>query len=447
MPTAHAHGASGALPQKAIPLGKLPRDYRTNMGPCLVDCYQKYGPLFRVLGLSGECIFMIGPEANRTVLLTHRQAFSHAVGWGHMFGTGEQFGHGLLALDGAVHAEHRRMMTPAFTVGHMDRYLPVMQRIIRECVHAWAARGTVDVYEEARRLTFAVAAETLGGLAPGPEVDEFSKAYAQLIDLRVVPAVQARNQDWYARRDFLLDRVKELLMPRIAERRVRPADEALGMLVAARDSEGRGLTDEQLIAHTNTLLIAGHETSASLSAWLLYLLSEHPEYTARVRAEQEEVLGNRDEPTAADLLHMKTLTNALSETERLYPPIANGARGVLNDVPFGEYLIPAGARVLYSIIGSHYLPSVWEAPERFDPDRFAPPREEDRRTPYALVGFGGGPRICLGINFAKLEIKALATHLLRHYQLTLVPGQVIYQRYDVSGFPVNGITLRLMPRR
>lgn len=241
----------------------------------------------------------------------------------------------------------------------------------------------------------------------------------------------------------MLERLHGLIRAKIAERRGRPTDDALGMFVAARDSAGCTLTDEQLIGHTNTLLVAGHDTSASLSAWLLYLFSQQPDYVARIRAEQDEVLAGRDEATLDDLQRLKVLGYALSEAERLYPPIGSGPRGVLADVPFGKHVIPAGAKLFYSIVGSHYLPHVWRDPERFDPDRFAPPREEDKRTPYALVGFGGGPRVCIGINFAKLEIKALATHLLRRYDLSLVPGQVIRQQYDISGLPANGIVLRL----
>jgi len=132
----------------------------------MARCHEDYGPIFRITGLAGDYIFVVGPEANRMVLHTHREAFSTAIGWGEILGLGEHLGHGLLSMDGAVHADHRRMMNPAFAVGHLGEYLRVMQRIIAGCVAGWAARGTVDIFEEARGLTFAIAAETLAGLAP-----------------------------------------------------------------------------------------------------------------------------------------------------------------------------------------------------------------------------------------------------------------------------------------
>ncbi len=125
----------------------------------------------------------------------------------------------------------------------------------------------------------------------------------------------------------------------------------------------------------------------------------------------------------------------------MYPPVANGPRGVLEDFEFNGYLVPAGSFVFYSIAAAHLIPSVFAEPARFDPDRFAPPREEHKRTPYALVGFGGGPRICIGINFAQVEIKALASHILRRYRLELVPGQEIIQFYRGTGMPLHGIRM------
>jgi cytochrome P450 len=202
------------------------------------------------------------------------------------------------------------------------------------------------------------------------------------------------------------------------------------------------LSEEQIIAHVNILLVAGHETSTSLSAWLLYLLNQHPDYTQRILSEQKAILGTKADPDLEDIKHMKVLENALSEAERLYAPVANGPRGVVEDFDFNGYHVPAGTFLFYSIIGSHLLPHIFADPLKFDPDRFAPPREEHKKVPYSLVGFGGGPRICIGINFAQVEIKALVSHILRNYRLTLVPGQNIEQVYFVTGAPIEGIRVR-----
>jgi retinoid hydroxylase len=424
-----------------LPAVTLPENYPTEVGPFLAQMYERHGPIFRARAWWGDdIVYLVGPEANRFVLSSNRLKFSHHIGWGQTLGVIDMFGDGLLTMDGAEHDQHRRMMNPAFTISYMDRYLPLMNRIIRERGAGWAAQSEVDIYEEARKITFDVAAEALTGLRSGPEVDRFRELFVHILNLELVLEEGANYDQQLA---LLKSELYDLLLPKIHERRQNPTDDVLGMLVRARDDAGRALSDEQLIAHTNILLVAGHETSTSLSAWLLYLLAQHPAYLRRVLDEQAALLPAGADPTLDDIKRMKVLDNALSEAERMYPPVANGPRGVVEDFEFNGYLVPAGTFVFYSIAASHLLPSVFAAPDRFDPDRFAPPREEHRRTPYALVGFGGGPRICIGINFAQVEIKAMVAHILRRYRLEVAPGQEIAQFYRGTGLPLNGIRMRV----
>lgn len=429
-----------------LPRAALPADADGNLGPHLARAYERHGPIFlREAPWGGEIVYLVGPEANRFVLSSERLKFSHKIGWGRLMGVLELFGDGLLTMDGPEHDRHRRMMNPAFTIAYMDRYLPLMNRIVRDRAREWAGAGEVDVYDEARKITFDVAAEALVGLRTGAEVDRFREIFVGLL---TAGAGVTSEEEYQAKVALLKGELHALLLPRIEERRRTPTDDVLGMLVRAREAEGRALSDEQLIAHTNILLVAGHETSTSLSAWLLCLLAQHPAYRERVLAEQAALLAPDANPTLADIRGMTVLENALSEAERLYPPVPEGPRGVLEEFEFGGYRIPAGAFVFYSIAASHLLPSVWTGPERFDPDRFAPPREEHRKRPYALVGFGGGPRICIGVNFARVEIQSMVSHILRRYSLELVPGQDLRQAYGATGRPVEGIRMRVseLPR-
>ena len=424
-------------PWQEIPRIDIPEGYFSQIGPFLARMYEQHGPIFRSDQNGHDVIFMAGPEANRFVLLSDRLKFSHYVGWTKIFGVEDAFGNGLLSMDGAEHDAHRKMMNPAFAITYMDRYLPIMQRIIRERIATWAERGEVDVYEEARKITFDVAAEALAGLKPGPEVDQFRELYLAM--LRLGP--NASNWDeFYAEQARLKGELYGLLRPKIAERRVHPTDDVLGMLVQARDPDGNALSDEQLIAHTNILLVAGHETSTSMSAWLLYLLTRHPDYLRRVLDEQAALVPGDAEPTLETIQRMKVLENALMEAERLYPPVQYGPRGVAEDFDFHGYHVPAGMHVFYAIAASHLIPRVFAAPTTFDPDRFAPPREEQKKTPYALVGFGGGPRICIGINFAKVEIKAMVSQILRAYTLALAPDQEV-ALIGVISRPRHGIRM------
>lgn len=431
-------------PYEEIPFVTLPESYQYHLPELLAQAYEQHGPIFRARFFDhDDIVFMVGSQANRFVLVQQRQKFSNHIGWGTIFNVERMLGRGLLMMDGEEHARHRKMMNPAFTVSYMDRYLPLMNRVVRQRVAAWAEQDEVDILDEARKITFDIAAEALTGLKIGPEVDMFRDLFIRLL---FSPEVTTQ-EEWFQYIDQVRSELHGLLLPKIEERRRQPTDDIFGMLVQARDEEGRAMSDEQLIAHVNILLVAGHETSTSLSSWLLYLLTQHPDYTQRILEEQEAVMGERADPTLEDVKRMKVLENALSEAERLYPPVPNGPRGVVEDFEFHGYHIPAGSLAFYSIVASHMLPSIFANPTIFDPDRFAPPREEHKKHPYALVGFGGGPRICIGINFAQVEIKAMVSHILRNYQLELVSDQQIAQVYEVTGQPLYGIRARVRTNR
>jgi retinoid hydroxylase len=415
----------------------------------LAQVATEHGPIFKWAIDSGpdrgEYVFMVGPEANRFVLHTGREHFSHDLGWTPI--VGETIGKGLLNMDGPEHARHRKMWNPAFTSACMEAYLPVIQRVIAERTRTWPQRGEVDVYHEAREITFDAAAAALAGFRTGAEVDRLRQLFYTL--LHGFDTSEDTSWEAYVQRAMSARaELSAMLLELIAARRRMPEDEqprdVVGMIVRARDEYGAALSDEQLLGHVNILLIAGHETTTTLSAWVLYLLATQPEQRRRIEAELESLLGDSGGAIPVEAIRsMKLLDNFIREAGRLYPPVINVPRGVVSDFEFGGYTVPAGTPVRLALAASHRLPQVFANPELFDPDRFAPPREEDKRFPYALVTFGGGARICIGINFANIETKALAAHVLRTYQLEAVENQAIAHAGHWTAVLMNGIRLRV----
>jgi retinoid hydroxylase len=408
-----------------IPAIALTQAYWDDRGPFLARLYEERGPI--VLARLGQTtvIFLLGPEANRFVLLTERDALSYAAGWGWAFGQLE-CPRNLLTMDGVEHAVHRGLLHPVFAARRIDHYLPSIVRIIERRLAGWAARGEVDIYEETRVITLDVVGEVLLGLRPGPEIALCRAVYLH--------GAHRRRSEFDA-----------LLRAKIAERRAHSTDDAVGLLARAVNEHGMPLSDEQILAHADTLLIAGHETSASLGAWALYLLVQHPTYAHRVIVELAQA-PEQDGAARSLTRYMPILDRALNEAERLYPPIPNAPRGTCRDLSFAGHPLPAGSLVLYSAAASHLLPSIWQDPTTFDPDRFAPPREEHKRVPYALVGFGGGPRVCIGKTLARVELLLFLAQALRRYHLSVVPDQRIVQRYGVTNRPLHGIRMRVKPR-
>jgi cytochrome P450 len=195
------------------------------------------------------------------------------------------------------------------------------------------------------------------------------------------------------------------------------ADDLLGLLVATP-----GLSDEIIRDQLLTMLIAGHDTSTALLAWALYLLGRHPAVLAQAQAEVEAVLGCQP-PTLAHVSELRYLEQVINETLRLYPPIHTGLRLAAEDLEFQGYRIPAGTRVMYSIYLTHRLAEYWPEPDRFDPDRFSPERGH-ARPPYTFLPFGGGPRNCIGLAFARVEAKVVLARILQNFDLKLTRTSV-----------------------
>jgi retinoid hydroxylase len=425
-----------------------------SLAPYMAQLAVTHGPIFEFVPEAGphagqSVVYMVGPEANRFVLLSGREHFSHDLGWTPV--VGESLGHGLLNMDPPEHTRHRALMNPAFTATFMAGYLPLMERIIAQRTADWAERDEIDVVLEAREITFDVAAAALIGAETGPQVDWLRERFYTLLH-GPNPGV---HQDWeQAMQQIMLarDQLQVALLERINARRQTTSgsdptqQDVLGMLVRARDEAGQALSDEQLLAHVNILLVAGHETTTTLGGWLLYLLGQHPEIVERIRAELLAVLGSRDAPLTTAAFHsLPVLTATIREAGRLKSPVLLLPRGVVSNFDFGGYHVAAGTPLFLAIAAGHHLPHVFAEPERFDPDRFLAPREEDKKTPYGLATFGGGPRICLGINFAQVEVTALVAHVLRHFDISpIADGAFVQLGGIIQGLP-EGIPLRVKP--
>lgn len=410
----------------------------------LADAAIEHGPILKVLLEGGRpLIFMVGPEANRFVLHTHREHFSHELGWTPVLG--DWFGHGLLNMDPPEHTLHRRLMNPAFTAAFMAMYLPLMRRVVAERTGRWDHRAEVDLQEEAREIAFDVAAVALAGLDAGGPVDRMRELFYGLLH-----GFDSAGETWdayVARQDQMNDELNQLLLPIIANRRARVEEprDVLDLIVVARDEDGRPFSDEQLLAHVKVLLVAGHETTTTLGGWSLYLLAARPQDRARVLGELDRLGQPAEQPlTLDDLRSLRFLDAFLKECGRLYSPVIQVPRGVVKEFEFAGHHVPAGVAARLSLSAGHRLPDVFADPDRFDPTRFEPPREEDKQRPYALVTFGGGPRVCIGMSFAQLEVKTLVAEVLRRYRLEPIPGREPRHLGYWTAFAPEGIPVRVV---
>lgn len=353
-------------------------------------------------------------------------------------------GKGLLTTDGEDWRRQRRIMAPAFDHRSLLAYAPMMAEATAALIERWDRLpdgATLDVAAEMMRLTLAIIARAMFST----EAESVSAVVEQavgryqlevrpdLLDLLGAPEwwPRRRTRQWRGIFDEL-DRVIDRLIRREAADAAQPKD-LLSRLLAARDSEtGLGMSAQEVRDQVVTIFMAGHETTAQALAWTWYLLSQHPQEEAKVRAELASVLSGRS-PRFEDLASLRYTRMVFEESMRLYPPAHTISRQALEEDEVAGRRVRKGATIFIVPWLLHRHRMLWERPDAFEPERFAPERASARPR-FAYIPFGGGPRICIGASFAMTEALIILAMLGRRYRLRLVPGHPVE--------PVGLITLR-----
>lgn len=407
----------------------------------LMEQYEKHGPIFKTRTLGRNIAVFLGPEANRFLLQSGMKYFAWRDGWPGTFK--ELLGESLFVQDGDEHRMKRRLIMPAFHREALHHYLTTMEDVALRYLDKWEREGHFPWLHQYKQFTFEIASTLLTGSAPGDETERLSQLFNTLTAGFVTIPLRA---GWtpYGKALAARKQLLEYIDRAIENRRQNPTSDALGLMVQTRDEYGNALSNEELRAQTLLLLFAGHETSASLLTSLMMVLPSHPDIWEKARQEQE-ALNIQERVTMEHLRQMPYLDQLLKEIERLYPPVPAGFRGVVEEFEFNGYRVPKGWTALYMINAAHLDPAVYRDPYTFDPDRFGPERNEGS-VPFSLVGFGGGPRICVGYAFAQQEMKVLLSHLLRKYTWELVPGQNLNTVYRPTLFPKGGLQVHFSRR-
>jgi cytochrome P450 len=340
-------------------------------------------------------------------------------------------GDGLLTSEGELWREQRAAIQPLFGNRRIAGQAGVVAQQAAELVDRLkACQGgpPVDLARELTAFTLGVFGRTLldADLSTFTTIGHAfeavqDQAMFEMVSLSLLPL-------WLPLRRHQRFKAARRQLGQIADSLAagRPAIDGL----AAGQNPSRQRLREELI----TLLLAGHETTASTLSWALYLISAHPEVAERLRAEAIEVLGNRL-PSYEDLPALTYTTRVISETMRLYPPVWALTRQAQADDRVGGYHVPAGADVLICPYTLHRHPAFWAEPSRFDPDRFTEARSAGRPR-YAYIPFGAGPRFCVGNNLGLLEATFVLTLLARELRLVTVPG------YQVIAEPMLSLRIR-----
>jgi retinoid hydroxylase len=388
--------------------------------------YQQHGNIFKIslpkaLGY-GRVACLVGPEANRLVLKDGADKLSSRLGNKAL----EPIVSSDLVLlqDGEEHRASRKLILPMFHHQAIAAYFDTIQAVVTEAVNDWGQKGTIDLNAEMRKLTLTIAVRTFLGSKNTEEIDRVCKWYTTLLDSMYGFIKWDNPLTFYGRgqaaRRQIANYIKQVIQDRITSGNLEQTTDVIGLLMGIVDENGHKFTENQIINQAIGFLFAAHETTSSLMNWIMFELGNRPEWRQKLRDEQQQVVGN-DSLKLQHLRQFPQLSNVLKEGERLYPPAHALSRAVVEDIEYAGYLIPAGWYVVVFPRLTHRMPEIYCEPELFDPDRFAPPREEDKKYPYSLIGFGGGTHLCLGIEFANMEMKIMLSTLLQKYDWTVTP--------------------------
>ncbi|XP_063238475.1 cytochrome P450 4C1-like isoform X2 [Bacillus rossius redtenbacheri] len=376
---------------------------------------------------------------------------------------------------------HRKMITPAFHLSILDSFIEVFAdncAILVDKLARRAGGSGFDIFPYITRCTLDIICETAMGVPIFAQEDTDSE-YGRMVNDVIELTVYRRDRLWL-HPDFIfyntpagrrykksLGITKGFTKKVIQERKdalsgaVKPSHESsdedrsfglrkkkafLDLLLEVSGKEGK-LSDEEIREEVDTFMFAGHDTTATSTAWVLFMLGHHPEIQEKVYAEQAEIFqDSKRSPTMKDLHEMKYFDRVIKETLRVYPTVPFIQRILGEDVRIDGYDIPRGTSVTMSIFLTNLDPESFPNPEQYDPDNFLPERVLGRHH-FAFIPFSAGPRNCIGQKFAQLEEKTLLSYILRNFKvLSLDSREDVHPIPEIVLRPEHGIKVCLTSR-
>jgi cytochrome P450 len=384
--------------------------------------HAKYGPVYRSHVFGETSINLLGPEGNELLLFDQAKQFSSTHGWGMILG--RLFPRGLMLLDFEEHRLHRRALSVAFKSGPMKSYLSSLDAGIAARVGQWKAQpGPILFYPAMKQLTLDLAATSFLGAGIGPEVDEVTNAFVDMVAASVAVIRKPLPFTQMGRGVKGRERIVAYFSEQIPIRREKKGgDDLFSQLCQATHEDGALLSTQDIVDHMSFLMMAAHDTLTSSLTSFIGALAANTEWQTKLRNEVNALGIAPGQPTTFDNLEAMPLCEmAFKEALRLKPPVPSMPRRAVRDFTFQGYAIPAGTLVGVNPLFTHHMAEIWPDPEKFDPMRFTDEAQRNRHR-FAWVPFGGGAHMCLGLHFAYMQAKCFARHFLQNLSVSLEPG-------------------------
>jgi cytochrome P450 len=360
--------------------------------------------------------------------------------------------HSLLVLDGTRHSRERRLMMPPFHGERMQVYSEAMRDIADRSIETWPIGTAFPIHPYMQRITLDIILRTVFGLDESETLVQLRDRLIRLLSRATRPylllpwfQIDLGPYSPWGRQVRLMKEINALLFAAFAQRRAEGPTgrtDILTMLLEARDEDGQPLSDQHLRDEMITLLIAGHETTATSLSWIFSRILKRPDVMEKLRQELQTVVGTGP-VTPKHVAQLEYLDATIKETLRLNPIVPLVGRRLQTPTRIGGRELPAGVVVSPCIYLTHRRPDLWAEPEQFNPDRFL----GKKPTPYEFFPFGGGVRYCLGAAFATYEMKIVLAEILLRTELRLAPGYTPRMvRRGITFAPSEGVPVVVVAR-
>lgn len=400
--------------------------------------FQKYGNTFKISPKPGLMIHFTCDEKITQHILQKNQKNYHKSTL-QTEDLGKYIGHGLLTENGEKWRANRKLIQPAFYKKSINNFMETMDAVVNEELDRIHLNEVTDVYTIFNDLAFKVVARSLFDFADIENLDEKIARLQEITEhaqKMLIKELRIPWMKWYFDREWLagtnsvphalaeVNEARELLRTIITNRREsknEPGD-LLDMLLHSTYEDGSHMEDDQLVDEILVLFIAGHETTANALSFAAQLLAHHPEAIIEARKEIHNAVSS--ESLMSQLMAMPYVKQCIEETLRLYPPAYVTDRVALEADECEDITIEKESIWLVSFYEMHRRKDLWENPEEFDPSRFEPAKAKRYRDFY--FPFGAGPRMCVGNNFAMMEMMLVVRRMLERFDITPVQDHIDY---------------------
>ncbi|MEH2056178.1 MAG: cytochrome P450 [Nostoc sp.] len=420
-------------------------------------CAERYGDMFtvRLASKSPPLIFVSNPEVLEQILTNDTKGLEAPGDTNLVFES--LLGKGsVITISGAEHQRQRQLLLPPFHGERMRSYSQIISDITEKVISQYQIGQPFNIRSAAQAITLRVIMQAVFGLNEGPRAEKLQHFLGEMLEkgssvLSVAflyfPALQRDFGpiNFWGKQMRRQQDADKLIYEEIQERREQPdpsRTDILSLLMAARDEAGQPMTDEELRDELMTLLVAGHETTATAIAWAFYWIHKIPSVRQKLLQELDS-LGDNPDPSA--IFKLPYLNAVCSETLRIYPvAMLTFPRVVRTPLSLGGYELEPDTSVIGSIYLTHQREDLYPEPKQFKPERFL----ERQFSPYEYLPFGGGARRCIGLAFAQLEMKLALAKILSSRELELVDnGDVRPKRRGLVTGPDRPIEMVVTSQR